>query len=83
MEIYTATLIVKKHLEWQNDKRNLPKVNDEKLKEATEILTNIVKKLTMPDVINSGKNTCSDCGDRGWLYDKDGRRTGTCPCHCC
>jgi hypothetical protein len=28
-----------------------------------------------------GKATCPDCGDRGWLYDNDGRRTGTCPCH--
>lgn len=49
MEIYTATLIVEKHLEWQNDKRNLPKVNEEKLKEATELLTDLVKKLTIPD----------------------------------
>ena len=30
MEIYTATLIIQKHLNWQNDKRNLPKVNEEK-----------------------------------------------------
>ena len=22
-----------------------------------------------------------DCGDRGWLYDKKGARTGICPCH--
>ena len=51
MEIYTATLIVKKHLEQQNDKRNLPKVNEEKLKEATELLTGLVKKLTIPAVV--------------------------------
>lgn len=52
MEIYTATLIIKRHLEWQNDKRNLPKVNEEKLKEATELLTDLVKKLTTHDVIS-------------------------------
>jgi hypothetical protein len=39
-----------------------------------------VKNCSIPAVINSGK-TCPDCGDRGWLYDDDGRRTGTCPCH--
>lgn len=50
MNIYTATLIVQKHLNWQNDKRNLPKVNEEKLKEATELLTDLVKKLTIPVV---------------------------------
>lgn len=51
MNIYTATLIVQKHLNWQNDKRNLPKVNEEKLKEATELLTDLVKKLTIPVVV--------------------------------
>ena len=50
MEIYTATLIVQKHLNWQNDKRNLPKVNEEKLKEATKTLTDLVKKLTLTGV---------------------------------
>jgi hypothetical protein len=40
-----------------------------------------VKNCFIPDVINSGKSTCPDCGDRGWLYDNDGRRIGTCPCH--
>ena len=38
MEIYTATLIIQKHLNWQNDKRNLPKVNEEKLKEAINLV---------------------------------------------
>jgi hypothetical protein len=38
------------------------------------------KNCSIPAVINSGK-TCPDCGDRGWLYDDDGRRVGTCPCH--
>lgn len=47
MEIYTATLIIEKHLNWQNDKRNLPRVNEKKLKEATEKLTELVKKLTL------------------------------------
>ena len=41
MEIYTATLIIQKHLNWQNDKRNLPKVNEEKLKEAINLLTDL------------------------------------------
>lgn len=27
------------------------------------------------------KPTCPDCGDKGWLYDNEGRKTGTCPCH--
>ena len=40
-----------------------------------------VKNCSIPAVINSGKATCPDCGDRGWLYDNDGRRTGTCHCH--
>lgn len=31
--------------------------------------------------INIDKTTCPDCGDRGWLYVKDGRRAGVCPCH--
>ena len=22
-----------------------------------------------------------DCGDRGWLYDNNGRKTGICVCH--
>ena len=42
MEIYTATLIIQKHLNQQNDKRNLPKVNEEKLKEATSLLTDLL-----------------------------------------
>ena len=42
MEIYTATLIIQKHLNQQNDKRNLPKVNEEKLKEATNLLTDLL-----------------------------------------
>ena len=42
MEIYTATLIIQKHLNWQNDKRNLPKVNEEKLKEAISLLTDLL-----------------------------------------
>jgi len=42
MEIYTATLIIQKHLNWQNDKRNLPKVNEEKLKEAVNLLTDLL-----------------------------------------
>ena len=50
MEIYTATLIIQKHLNWQNDKRNLPKVNEEKLKEAISLLTDLVKKLTIPRI---------------------------------
>lgn len=41
MEIYTATLIVKKHREWLEDKKNLPKVNEEKLKEAINLLTDL------------------------------------------
>ena len=45
MEIYTATLIIQKHINWQNDKRNSPRVNEEKLKEATNLLTDLVKKL--------------------------------------
>ena len=77
MEIYTATLIVQKHINWQNDKRNLPKVNKEKLKEATKLLTDLVKNLTLTDVIvpkgtfNCGqerafgeekcKQQCKDC----------------------
>ena len=44
MEIYTATLIIQKHLNWQNDKRNLPKVNEEKLKEAFNLLTVYIYK---------------------------------------
>ncbi len=24
---------------------------------------------------------CKKCNDRGRLYDKEGNRTGTCPCH--
>ena len=51
MEIYTATLIIQKHINWQNDKINLPKVNEEKLKEATNLLTELVKKLTLTDVV--------------------------------
>ena len=27
------------------------------------------------------KEECPDCNDRGWLYDENGIRTGTCPCH--
>lgn len=27
------------------------------------------------------ENVCPDCSDRGWLYDENGRRAGTCPCH--
>ena len=49
-------------------------------KELLEFIDEL-EQLTIPAVINSGKNTCSNCGDRGWLYDKDGRRTGTCPYH--
>ena len=45
MEIYTATLIIQKHLNWQNDKRNLPKVNEEKLKEAVNLLTDLLFNL--------------------------------------
>jgi hypothetical protein len=48
MEIYTATLIVQKHLNWQNDKRNLPKVNEEKLKEAISLLTDLLFILDIP-----------------------------------
>tara|TARA_R110000765_G_scaffold337615_1_gene427929 strand:+ start:221 stop:490 length:270 start_codon:yes stop_codon:yes gene_type:complete len=44
MEIYTATLIIQKHLNWQNDKRNLPKVNEEKLKEAINLLTDLLRR---------------------------------------
>jgi hypothetical protein len=42
MEIFTATLILQKHLNQQNDKRNLPKVNEEKLKEAVNLLTDLL-----------------------------------------
>ena len=48
MEIYTATLIIQKHLNWQNDKRNLPKVNEEKLKEAISLLTDLLFILDIP-----------------------------------
>ena len=44
MEIYTATLIIQKHLNWQNDKRNLPKVNEEKLKKAVNLLTEYLSR---------------------------------------
>ena len=50
MEIYTATLIIQKHLNWQNDKRNLPKVNEEKLKEAINLLTDLLFNI-LDDVI--------------------------------
>ena len=48
MEIYTATQIIQKHLNWQNDKRNLPKVNEEKLKEAISLLTDLLFILDIP-----------------------------------
>lgn len=63
MNIYTATLIIQKHLNWQNDKRNLPKVNKEKLKEATELLTELVEKVTITDVVLQSEQLCgkSNC----------------------
>ena len=33
------------------------------------------------NVSEAKRTVCPDCGDRGWLYDDEGRRTGTCPCH--
>ena len=48
MEIYTATLIIQKHINWENDKRNLPKVNEEKLKEAISLLTDLLFILDIP-----------------------------------
>lgn len=42
---------------------------------------NVVKLFCQPAVSGSGKIVCPDCGDRGWLYDEQANRTGTCPCH--
>ena len=58
MEIYTATLIIQKHLNWQNDKRNLPKVNEEKLKEAINLLTDFSELLVdfWMNLPNTNKN---------------------------
>lgn len=35
----------------------------------------------LADDAGSEENVCPDCGNRGWLYDENGRRAGTCPCH--
>lgn len=64
MEIYTATLIIQKHLNWQKDKRNMPKVNEKKLKEATNLLTELVKKLTTP-VVFVVEETDNSLGNKG------------------
>ena len=32
-------------------------------------------------VSQAKRTVCPDCGDRGWLYDDEGRRIGICPCH--
>lgn len=31
--------------------------------------------------ILDGKPQCEKCGDKFWLYDEQGQRTGGCPCH--
>tara|TARA_R110000796_G_scaffold228445_1_gene345570 strand:+ start:225 stop:500 length:276 start_codon:yes stop_codon:yes gene_type:complete len=53
MEIYTATLILQKHLNQQNDKRNLPKVNEEKLKEAINLLTDLLSASVFITVLSN------------------------------
>jgi len=35
----------------------------------------------LANVSQATRTVCHDCGDRGWLYDDEGRRTGTCPCY--
>ena len=42
MEIYTATQIIIRHQNWLRDHRNLPKVNQDKLKEAKELLQKLM-----------------------------------------
>ena len=32
-------------------------------------------------VSQAKRTVCPDCGDYGWLYNEDGSRKGTCPCH--
>ena len=38
------------------------------------------EQLQQTDVISSGKR-CPKCNDQGWLYDEEGNKAGTCPCH--
>lgn len=67
MKLYTATLIITKHLEWLDDKKHCPKVNEEKLKEAIELLTNLVKKLSLAVVVERSEQL----KDKQWLNFKD------------
>ncbi len=68
MEIYTATLIVQQHLNWKNDKRNLPKVNKEKLKALQLTLDKIDK--------DYGKGTIMKMGDKA-IIDVPSISTGS------
>jgi len=46
-----------------------------------EVVNTLKKQLSMHNVSQTKRDVCPDCGDRGWLYDDEGRRRGTCPCH--
>lgn len=46
-----------------------------------EYLEDVVKNCSIPDISQEKRTVCHECGDKGWLYNNEGRRTGTCPCH--
>lgn len=69
-----------KIVDYKNGRVDWDSVSDaiDEYVDGLDVAKNISSNLP---VISSGKVVCPDCGDRGWLYDKDGQRTGTCPCH--
>jgi hypothetical protein len=47
-------------------------------------LTSYIEKLEQLDltaVSQAERTVCPDCRNKGWLYDNNGNRIGTCPCH--
>lgn len=41
----------------------------------------LVENCSVPDVAQSNRAECTDCGNYGWIYSEDGTSRKTCPCH--
>ena len=52
---------------------------DERIREIENHITRLEKRKVRLDA--EKLNTCPDCANRGWLYDENGNRLHTCPCH--